>query len=327
MTTLLTGGNGFIGSHILDALRESGHEVRLLLRETSNTDFIERHLSDVRVFYGDLLQISALEEAVQDVECIIHCAGKTKALSLDEYYRVNRDGTSNLIHVANRYAAPSCHFIHMSSRAVLPPATTDDPTDEDTAPDPVSDYGRSKMEAEHSVMGECNLPWTILRPSAVFGPRDTDFYGAFRSIKWHILPLIDGGTQPLSLAYGPDVAAAVTRCMETSESHRSVYNVASPTIHRIADFMNAIARAMNKWTIPLYLPSVLLYPVCLFHELRGQLTGSPTILNKQKYGELTAEGWACSAAKMEEELNFVCATDIETGIDETLQWYRSRNWL
>lgn len=324
---MLTGGNGFIGSHILDLLREKQHDVHLLLRETSNTDYIRKHMPDVTVHYGGLNQPDVLHTAVAAADCIIHCAGKTKALSLEEYYRVNRNGTSNLVDAANEQANASCHFIHISSRAVLPPATTDNPVTEETTPDPISDYGRSKLEAEQAVTSCCEVPWTILRPSAVFGPRDTDFYGAFRAIKWHIRPLFDGGRQPISLAYGPDVAAAVLATLGANISHGETYNVAAPQTLPVADFMRLIARTMDKWTIPAYLPSPALYPVCLFHELKAKITGVPGILNLQKYGELTASGWACSVDKMRDDLGFVCPTDLRDGVGSTLEWYRKHNWL
>jgi nucleoside-diphosphate-sugar epimerase len=327
MRVLLTGGNGFIGSHILDDLRAENHEVRLLLRETSNTRFIEGHLPEVEVHYGSLLDADSLMEATAGTQCIIHCAGKTKALDPEDYYRVNRDGTAKMVEAANRHEPTVQQFIHISSRAVNGPGTAENPAREEDEPAPLSDYGRSKMEAEREVTDECEVPWTVLRPSGVYGPRDTDFLGAFRAASWHILPLFDGGTQSLNLAYGPDVAAAAMQCLGEKKAHRRIYNVASPHICTTRDFLQRIAEVMGAWTLEVRMPSAALYPICLLHEWASHVTGRACILNRQKYKELRAPGWACSVKRMREELGFVCPTPLEQGIRATLQWYRQEGWL
>lgn len=327
MKILLTGGNGFIGSHILDQLRAEGHTVRLLLRRTSNTRFIEQHLDEVEIHYGTLTHRASLQGAARGMECVIHCAGKTKAIRAEEYFRVNRDGTANMVELANRHSSELKQFIHVSSRAVNGPATTESPTREADPPAPISDYGRSKMEAERVVTEQCEIPWTVLRPSGVYGPRDTDFLGAFRAVSWHILPLFDGGHQEMNLVYGPDVAAATLRCLGADAARNRVYNVASEGFYTTRAFMKTIAEAMQVWTVPLWLPGAALYPVCLLHENISKITGRPSILNRQKYKELTAPGWACSVQRIRNELGFVCPTDLETGVTRTIAWYRDEGLL
>lgn len=327
MRVLLTGGNGFIGSHILDCLRAEDHRVRLLLRKTSDTAFIEEHLPEVEVHYGSLLDADSLTEAAAGVECIIHCAGKTKAIDPEDYYRVNRDGTAHMVEAANRHRPAVRQFIHISSRAVNGPATAEDPAHEDDEPAPLSDYGRSKMEAEREVTDGCEVPWTVLRPSGVYGPRDTDFLGAFRAIRRHILPLFDGGNQSLNLVYGRDVAAATMRCLGEQKARNRIYNVASPRIYTTRDFLQDIAEVMGEWTLEVRMPSAALYPICLLHEWASHLTGRACILNRQKYKELRAPGWACSVERIREDLDFVCPTPLEEGIRATLEWYRREGWL
>jgi nucleoside-diphosphate-sugar epimerase len=327
MRVLLTGGNGFIGSHILDSLRARDHRVRLLLRETSNTRFIEEHLPDCEVHYGSLLDTESLVVAAEGMECIIHCAGKTKAIDPEQYYRVNRDGTAGMVEAANAHRDTLRQFIHISSRAVNGPGTTEDPAREDDEPAPISDYGRSKMEAEQRVTEGCEVPWTVLRPSGVYGPRDTDFLGAFRAVSWHLRPLFDGGRQDLNLVYGPDVAAAAMRCLGEQQAHHRIYNVASARFYTTRAFLEKIAEVMNTWTVGVWMPSAVLYPVCLMHEWVSRITGRPTILNRQKYQELRAPGWACSVDRIRKELDFVCPTALGEGIQRTIDWYRTRGWL
>lgn len=316
-----------MGSHILDRLRQDGREVRLLLRETSDTGFILPHLDDVDVCYGSLSDRDSLAETLEDVTSVIHCAGKTKAVHPQDYYTVNRDGTANLVEAANRRSNRLRHFVQISSRAVSPPATGQAPASEDTPPEPVSEYGRSKLQAENVVRETCNIPWTILRPSAVYGPRDTDFFGLFRAARWHIRPLFDGGTQELSLVYAPDLSRAAVRVLEETNAYGRTYNVAETEIRTTSDLTDHIARAMDTWTIPLYLPGIALYPLCLAQQWISRLSGKASILNLQKYAELRAPGWACSVDRIREDLGFECPTDLSSGVRRTLDWYRTHEWL
>jgi len=327
MKVLLTGANGFVGSSILDLLVERGHDVRIMLRKTSDTSRITRHLPRADVRYGSLDDPDALGQAVRDVECVVHCAGKTKVLCVEEYYAANRDGTRRVVEAANANADSLRHFVHISSRAVNGPTTTARPARENDPCLPISDYGKSKLEGERVVTGQCRVPWTVLRPSAVYGPGDTDFLHAFRAVRMRLMPLFDGGRQEINLVYVRDVAEAVLRCTGEEKAFGKTYNVASPDSSTARELVEEIARQMNVRALPLWLPGVALWPVCLVSEAASRVTGKPSILSRQKFQELRATGWVCSVERIRQDLGFVAATPLPEGIRRTLAWYREAGWL
>ena len=328
MKVLITGANGFVGSHILDALLEAGVAVRILLRKTSNTRLIQHHLPHVEVhYYAGIDSPAGPQEAMRGVECVVHCAGKTKVLRIREYYEANQHGTRNVVEAANRHGGSLRHLILISTRAVSGPSTRDNLSREDATPAPVSEYGKSKLLGEREVTGACEVPYTILRPSAVYGPRDSDFLHAFRAVRARLMPLFDGGRQEINLVFARDVARAVLRVMCEPKASGKIYNVASPQRSTTREFLEEIARQMHVRALPLYLPSAALYPVCLVQEAVSHLRGRPSILSRQKFHELRAAGWACCIERIRQDLGFVADTPLSDGVRQTIAWYEQHGWL
>jgi len=327
MRVLITGANGFVGSHILDVLREAGAGVRIILRRTSNTRFIQDHLPHVQVHYASLDDPAALQEAMRDTDCVVHCAGKTKVLRLEEYYEANQRGTRSVVDAANQHRGSLRHLIHISSRAVSGPSAPGNPSREDAPPAPISEYGKSKQLGELEVTGGCQVPYTILRPSAVYGPRDADFLHAFRAVRMRLMPLFDGGRQEINLVYARDVAGAVLRVMGDPRAFGNIYNVASPRRSTTREFLEEIARQMHVRPVPVHLPSAALYPVCLAQEIASRLTGRPGILSRQRFCELRAAGWACSVERIRHDFGFVADTPLSEGVRQTTAWYERHGWL
>jgi nucleoside-diphosphate-sugar epimerase len=327
MKVLLTGANGFVGSHILDQLCAAGHPVRLLLRKTGRTQFIAGRLPGAEVRYGSLADPGAVQEAVRGADCVIHCAGKTKAVRAAEYDAVNLEGTRNVVRAVNAEKGAVKHLVHISSLAANHPAGADAPALETDAPRPVSEYGRSKLRAEELVRESCEAPFTILRPSAVYGPRDADFLPVFRAVKRHVIPLIGGGRMPLSLVYVGDVASAALRCLGNPRAYRKTYHVASPAPCATRDFLREIAAVMNVRAVPVFIPFALLYPVALGRELLARVTGRPNILSRQKLREMKAPGWVCSTELIRRDLQFTAGVSLREGISRTITWYEQNGWL
>jgi len=327
MRVLLTGGNGFVGSHILDVLREAGHEVALLLRRTSNTDFIRSHLSEVEVRYGSLADAGSLEAAVRGAHVVIHCAGKTKAVSVSEFNAVNREGTRNLVSAANKCGGTLRRLVLISSLAAGGPGVPERPSRESDPPRPVSAYGRSKLGGEREVTRRSEAPWTILRPAAVYGPRDGEFLALFRAVKRRIMPVFDKGGKRFSLVHVRDVARAVLRCLSCEDALGKIYNVAAEPPCSNAELLGEIAGRMGVRALRVPVPFPVLYAVCLAREAVSRVTRRPDILSRDKLAELRAPGWVCSTERIRRDLGFVAGTTLRAGVAETLEWYRSHGWL
>jgi len=327
VNVLLTGANGFVGSHVLEELLRVGHGVSLLLRRTSDTRFIQACLAQARTVYGSLSDVESLGEAVRGADAVIHCAGKTKAVRRSEYYDVNLGGTRNLVTACNTQAGTVRHFVLISSLAARGVGTVQNPATEGGRMRPVTAYGRSKMLAERHVRRACRTSFTVLRPCAVYGPRDRDFYLLFRTVQSGLAPLIDGGLQPLSLIYVRDLAKAVVRTVGCLEAFGRTYHLAHPAPTTQKALTLAVAQAMGVRAAQVFLPHQVLYPVCMAQDLTARVTGTPSILNLEKIPEYAAPGWVCSTERAAEDLGFVAGTGLDEGVRETLDWYRRQGWL
>ena len=327
MKVLLTGANGFLGSHILDGFRESSFDVSILLRRTSDTSFIAPHMDDVTVHYGSLADADSVADAMKGVEAVVHCAAKTKALSDREYFLVNRDGTSNVVRAAAARSETLRHFVLVSSLAVAGPALPDDPARETSEPRPTTVYAKSKLEGENAVRGLTEVPWTILRPAAVYGPRDRDFLSVFESVGRGLVPLPFGGHQSLSLVYAPDVVEAVRCCLGQGRASGKIYHVAAEPPTTARELVDTIARIMGKRPRKFSVPGPVVYVACVLQGWVSQLRRRPHILNQQKWPELSAPGWVTSTDRIRSELGFTAATSLEDGLAKTAAWYRKHRWL
>jgi nucleoside-diphosphate-sugar epimerase len=327
MKVLLTGASGFVGSHILDLLMARDIPTAILLRSTSRHRFIEPHLSRVDVRVGSVSDPASLPAALEGVTHVIHCAGCTKAIDSAEYYRINRDGTRNLIEAVNRRSGGIQRFILISSLAASHPARAEAPARENDEPAPVTEYGRSKLAGEQVLRELARVPYAILRPAAVYGPRDADFLLMFKAARARWVPSFGAGRQQLSLVYVEDVARAALACLESPTIENQIYNVAHAEVLTAHALMTEIGRQLGVNTIQIPLPTPLLWPVCLVAEGIARLSGQPSIVNLQKYPELTAPGWVCDGRRLRDELHCEPATGSREGLAQTLAWYRQQDWL
>ena len=327
MRVLLTGANGFVGSHVLDQLVTQRIPVVTLLRPNSDRSFIAGHLSNVEVRSGGFDDANSLDAALADVTHVIHCAGATKALNRAGFFNVNQVGTRRLVEAVNRRSGAIRRFIHVSSLAAAGPATADHPKTEADSPAPVSDYGASKLAAEQEVREHCACEWTIIRPPGVYGPRDREFLRLFHAVKSHLAPRFGGGRQQLTLVYVEDLAAVIVNALTHAQSGRETFFVGASEVITARELTQRVAAESGKWTIPLPLPNAVLWLACQWAELVSRVTQKANVLNAQKYPELKAAGWVCDVSKLKRHLGIECRTTAREGLAKTNRWYRSQSWL
>ena len=326
MKVLLTGSSGFVGSHILDRLVAHGVSTTVLLRPASDRTFLRTHLPGLEIRPGYINEPESLRRAMDGVTHIIHCAGCTRASRVSEFYDTNHLGTRNVVEAVNTLGARVERLVHVSSLAVAGPATASQPAREEDPPRPVSEYGKSKLAAEHEVRSRCHVPYTILRPPAVYGPRDSGFLPMFKAVKRHVQPR-PSQRQALSLVYVQDLAEAVVKCLNHPTAAGKTYFVASGELTTGGRMAEEIAAQLGVWTFPCPLPPAFLWPLCLAQEILSRVTGKPGLLNLQKFAELKAPGWVCDASRLERELGHTCGTTLRQGIAESLRWYLAQGWL
>jgi nucleoside-diphosphate-sugar epimerase len=350
MKVLLTGANGFVGSHILDALRADRIPVALLLRAKSDRRFIQPHLEAVELGQGGradsaaagpeagaparpvelhegvLEDAAALDRALAGVTHVIHCAGATKALRNKEFFTVNQLGTRHLVDAINRHGQIQ-RLVHLSSLAAAGPSSCLAPLSEGAPAEPVSTYGHSKLAGEEEVTTRCGCEFTILRPPAVYGPRDAEFLRLFKAVKLGLKPVFGTGQQELSFVYVEDLARAAVHCLTSPAAARQTFFVTERGIFTTRQFADKIAEVMRRNAFLLRIPIPLLYPLGMAQDVLSQMTRRPNVLSRQKYPELRAEAWTCDGSRLQIETGFLCRTGLTDGLRRTRGWYQQEKWL
>lgn len=321
---LITGASGFVGYHLINQALQSGMEVNAAIRATSHIEHLKG--LDLKPVVIDLQDRNSIMRVFEKggYDYLIHAAGATKARDRDEYDIANVQSTKNLAEAALLY--PVKKFLFMSSLAALGPAAYDDVDvgRENTIPHPVSNYGRSKLSAEQKLMEFNTLPWLILRPTAVYGPRERDLFIMFKTLHKGLEPYIGLNDQWLSFVYVKDLAALTIKALQ-SNFVQQVYHVSDGNAYTKYDLAKAVKKTLGKKTIKFHipLPVARLAASCMQYANRNKTPA----LNREKLVELTAENWNCSIEKAKKDLGYAPRYNLKRGIEETLKWYQQNNWL
>lgn len=322
MKTLVTGATGFVGSHLAEALRRRGDEVTALARSAAKAAALEP--LGVRVVSGDLHDRAALERAVEGQDVVYHVAGVVAARNEADFLAANRDGTRHVVEAAERAGVGRLVFV--SSMAAAGPTTRGRPLRGDEPPRPVTAYGRSKLAAEGVVTASL-LPWTIVRPPMVYGPRDQEVLKVFRMARLGIAPVLGDGTQELSAVHGADLADALVAAGTTAAAAGRTYYACHPEVFTGADMARAVGRAMGRRPAVIRVPAAIGRGVLRITETAARLAGQTTILTVDKANEFFQPAWTGDPEPLTRDTGWRAARDLDTGLAETYAWYRSAGWL
>jgi nucleoside-diphosphate-sugar epimerase len=319
----VTGGTGFVGSHVVSALRARGHVPVCLVRDPRKAHAVFG-AAPPELVVGHLANATALRRACTGADAVVHVAGLTAARSRDEFFAMNVAGTSAVADAAR--TAGVRRFVHVSSlSAAGPVADGAVPSGGDEAA-PVSDYGRSKLAGEEPVRA-LTIPWTILRPPAVYGPRDVEFLRLFRVVRRGITPIFGAGTQRLSLVYVEDLADAIVGCLDADVPAGCVFYPAHPEITTSRGLVEAIAAAVGATARIVRIPTAAVRPFLWLSGTAARLAGRATLLGPDKASEILAEAWICSPSAFESATGWRAATPLADGLRKTADWYRAAGWL
>ena len=324
---LVTGASGFIGSTLVDILSEKGdYEVWAGIRKTSSKKylqqngihFIDLNYSDVKLLESQLSQ--------ENFDTIFHLAGLTKAKSQEEFDRVNFLYTANLVQALK---GKDTKLVYMSSFAAHGPAK-DNPftparvTDNDT---PNTMYGISKLKSEKYIKENCTNKYIILRPTGVYGPRETDYFVFFKTIANHIDASLGWPKQRLSFIYSKDLCQAAILASENRELTNKTYFVSDGNLYLDSEFSDITKKVLNTWTISIRFPLFIVKAISYCLDFFGKIIGKQFTLNKDKYNILAARNWDCDIENLKTELGFKPQYDLKRGVEETISWYKNEKWL
>jgi len=312
---LITGANGFVGSHLVRIALQNNYEIIAAVRKSSNLDL----LKDLKVtyIYPDYFNQKNLVDLLKEngVTHIAHVAGSTRAKSQDAYNKANVEISVNLANAALQANPDLKKFVFISSLAATGASVNGEMITEETAPNPLTFYGKSKRLAEQELTKIPSLPLIALRPTAVYGEGDKDFLMMIRMIKKGWEAYIGKASQTLSFIYADDLCNAVIQSLE-SEKSGEAYILSDGNNYTRYAFADIVKKILHKKTLKMQVPLKL---VATIAELLEKTNAKTSILNKDKLQELTAN-WQCSIAKAKQDLGYSPQYNLETGLQKTIAW-------
>lgn len=326
MKVLITGATGFLGSHLAEILRSQGHQVRALVRKSSKCDLLKEW--GVELCYANLERGENLDAAVEGVDAVVHSAGIVKARSPDEFHEVNVGGTINLLEATKRHAPGVKRWVYISSLAAHGFGENGKPRAIDAEPRPVTHYGRSKLAGERAALAEKDaLPITVIRPPAIYGPRDQEMFAFFQLVSRRLAPFMGNDQNQVSLIYARDCARAIQQALEQDHPSGRIYTVEDGRTYTQRELADAIARALGVNPIRLKVPISVVSLAAVGSELYGRLRNQAVMLTRDKVNELREPYLICGSDEIRKELGWKPEVGLDEGARLTAKWYRDHGWL
>jgi nucleoside-diphosphate-sugar epimerase len=321
----VTGGTGFVGSHFVERLLSHGcTDVRCLVRTS------EKYLEGlpVTIVRGDLSGDETIRAGLDGVDFVAHIAALTRAQSWDEFDKANVKGTVRLLD-AIRTHVPDISGVLVTSSLAAVGSGASGIADEDSPLVPVSMYGRSKKEMELAIAPfHSDLPICIIRPPAVYGPRESDIFTFFKTLSHGFCPIVGNGQEEaLSLVHVDDLVTGMILGMVSSSGHGQTYFLGSPDQYSWHEIRDAGSTALGRRVLTLPIPLSLVGVIGAASEFYGKLTGTYPPLNKEKATEIRLACTMCDSGKAIREIGYSPEIDLWTGMKSTIEWYTNNGWL
>ena len=330
MNILITGASGFIGSFIVEEALRQGFETWAAVRGSSSRQF----LTDERIHFIEL-NLSSEEQLKEQLkghqfDYVVHAAGVTKCLNKADFHRINTEGTQNLVRTIQALKMPLRRFVYISSLSIMGAIREQQPYTEILESDeakPNTAYGRSKLEAEQWLDTVEDLPYVILRPTGVYGPRERDYFMMAKSIQSHTDFAVGYKQQDITFVYVTDVVQAVFLALVKGQVGRK-YFLSDGEVYQSSTFSNLIRKELgNPWWIRITAPIWVLRVVTFVGEYVGRLTGKVTALNNDKYNIMRQRNWRCDIKPAQQELGYEPKIKLEEGVRRSIKWYKDNKWL
>ncbi len=323
---LITGASGFLGYHLIEAALLQHYEVFAGVRKSSHTTHLDKNR--VTVVELDLSDTNGTKNILEQhgINYIIHAAALTRAKTEPDYNFSNALLTRNLAMAAVTAQPGIEKFVFISSLAALGPSANGEPVHEDAPPRPLTWYGKSKLLAENYLREINHLPFIVLRPTAVYGPREKDLLLVVKSVNRGMEMYIGKDEQQLSFVYVKDLAEVTIAALE-SKINGEFYNISDGRIYDRYAFANAVKKSTGKKSIRLQVPHGIIKTLAAGMDTLYSRSSKTPVLNLDKVKELTAKNWSVNIEKGRRDLGFQPRYDLDHGMAETIEWYKSNNWL
>lgn len=351
---LVTGASGFIGSYIVSRGLELGYEVWAAVRGTSS----RAYLQDSRIRFIEL-SLGNEERLVQELQAsgvkfdyVVHAAGATKCLDVNDFYRTNTQGTCNLANALIKADMVPERFVFVSSLSVFgavretpvrprpkgygrgdviaPEESIYDPILPTDVPQPNTAYGKSKLAAEDFLrtLDVTKFPYVILRPTGVYGPREKDYFVMAKSIAGHSDFAVGYKPQEITFIYMMDVVQAVYKSLTSPAAVGKAYFLSDGRVYNSRRFSDLVQQELgNPWVLHIKAPLWFLRMLCWCGDKWMHLTGKLIVLNNDKFNILSQRNWRCDIEPARRDLGFEPEWSLEEGVRAAVKWYRENGWL
>ena len=315
----ITGATGFVGSHLAEALVRGGVRPRVLARDPGRLLPELRERCDVAV--GDVEDAAAVARLAAGCGTLFHLAGRLRAATAADFDRTNRGGTENVV---GALGGGGARLVYVSSLAAAGPSTEPAGKAPEDEPAPISAYGHSKLAGERTVRAWAGA-WAIVRPPAIYGPRDIDVLQFFKLAARGLVPL-PGGERWVSVAHVADVVRGILAAAAGAATG-AVSHLGEPEPCELRAMIAALAAAGGVRARTVALPAALVRLAGMGGDILQRLGFRNVALTGDKAGELLARHWSARTASSYERLGLDGFVPFSDGAAATWAWYRQRGWL
>lgn len=320
---LVTGGGGFLGEHLVEALVKRGDAVRTFNRSPAP----EGQPAGVEHLRGDVRDRAAVETAVADVQAVFHLVSNFRSAASDaDAHDINVQGTVNVLESAR--SAGVERVVHCSTIGVHG-SVLEVPANEETAFNPGDAYQSTKLEAEQWVWQfhrESGLPVSVVRPISLIGPRDRRMLKLFRMIKRGRFVMLGEGSANFQPAYVDDVVQGFLLCMERDEAVGEAFIVGGEEYLPLRDLVVEIAGLLGVPPPRLRLPMApVSWAATLCEAIFPPLGVEPPLHHRRL--SFYRNQRAFSIAKAQRLLGFEPRVGLRDGLTRTIRWYDEQGWL
>jgi dihydroflavonol-4-reductase len=321
---LITGAAGFIGSHLVDAMLEAGHEPVCFIRPEDDTRWLAG--KEVTILYGDCTDRESFGRALDpSIRYVFHLAAVLDCEDCGDYRRVNVGGMKNLLELCLEKNIPVERIVYTSSVTVNGPSRKDRPIRESDPCRPINDYAQSKLEAEQLLRSHGDrIPFTILRPTLVYGPRL--FHGGYSIFHFALrgfVPRIGRGVT--NVIHVRDLAACMLAAALSQEVKNEVLFVGEPRHYGYGELCRIISEVSGRRTVSLAIPLPLVFLIAAALGMSARITGRKPALNLRRARDMRYRYWMVDTAKMVTQLGFTPSCEFREGARDTLEWYRRQD--
>ncbi len=323
---VVTGANGFVGSHLVDLLLGKNYKVRCIIRKTSNLRWLEG--KNVEIYDNGLFDNDGLRKAFKDAEYIFHVAGVVKSKKPEGYFKGNVDTTRNLLNVSLEFKDTIKRFLIVSSQTATGPSLNSKPVNEETECHPITTYGRSKLAQEKLSQAYMDrIPITICRAPAVYGERDTEILIFFKTFNKGLMTTIGFDKKKISLIHVIDLVNGFLLAAVNDNAKNQIYFISSEKYYTWKEIGNVTSNITGKNPIKVKVPHSVVFSIASAAQFFAMFSSKPATLNIEKAKDITQNSWTCDTSKAINDLDYHQKISIEEGIKRTVEWYKEMKWI